>query len=82
MSGPTGVRGGFGMNATMAKKKGEPKPQPHRVRSATTNIRSTPEWKDWLERFAAHERKDIADAVDEGMLRYARAVGFELPPKR
>ena len=63
-------------------RKGEPKPQPHRVRSATTNIRSTPEWKEWLLRFADHVRKDVADAVDEAMLRYARGEGFEAPPKR
>jgi len=63
-------------------KQSFPKPQPNRVRSATSNIRSTPEWKAWLDRFAAHVRKDMADAVDEALLRYARAEGFELPPKR
>lgn len=47
-----------------------------------TNIRSSPEWKEWLHRFADHVRKDVADAVDEGMMRYARAEGFEPPPKR
>jgi hypothetical protein len=53
-----------------------------RVRSAITNIRSTPEWKEWLVRFSDHVRKDATDAVDEALLRYARAEGFELPPKR
>jgi hypothetical protein len=74
------------MATVMGKKKTEPsegpKPQPRRVRSAATNIRSTPEWKEWLLRFSAHVRKDVADAVDEGMMRYARAEGFESPPKR
>ncbi len=70
------------MVATMAKKKGASKPTPNRVRSAITNIRSTPEWKEWLTRFSDHVRKDVTDAVDEAMLRYARAEGFELPPKR
>ena len=70
------------MVATMAKKKAAPRPQPNRTRSAVTNIRSTPEWKEWLTRFSDHVRKDVTDAVDEALLRYARAEGFELPPKR
>ena len=60
----------------------ESRPEPNRVRSSATNIRSSPEWKDWLARFAGHTRKDLADVVDEALLRYARAEGFELPPKR
>lgn len=71
------------MVPTMApKKKPTPKPQPNRVRSATTTVRSTPEWKEWLDRFSAHVRKDLADAIDEALLRYARGEGFEPPPKR
>lgn len=70
------------MVATMAKKKAATRPQPNRTRSAVTNIRSTPEWKEWLTRFSDHVRKDVTDAIDEAMLRYARAEGFELPPKR
>jgi hypothetical protein len=70
------------MVAAMAKKKAAPRPQPNRVRSAITNIRSTPEWKEWLTRFSDHVRKDVTDAIDEAVLRYARAEGFELPPKR
>lgn len=75
----------------MAKKKAgdvpiepgaSPKRQPNRVRSEVTNIRSSPEWKEWLVRFAAHTRKDLADVMDEALLRYARAEGFEQPPKR
>lgn len=76
--------------AVMAKKKAagepeggtEPTPGPSRIRSSVTNIRSSPEWKAWLGRFAAHTRKDLADVMDEALLRYARAEGFELPPKR
>ena len=72
----------------VAKKKSvkaEPateRAEPNRVRSAVTNIRSSPEWKAWLQRFADHTRKDLADVVDEALLRYARAEGFEQPPKR
>lgn len=74
--------------AVMSRKKATPKPgdqakpQPSRIRSAVTNIRSSPEWKAWLQSFADHTRKDLADVVDEALLRYARAEGFELPPKR
>lgn len=79
--------------AVMAKKKQaapEPeqaakaarKPDPTRVRSIITNIRSRQDWKNWLLRFADHVRKDQADVIDEALLRYARAEGFELPPKR
>jgi hypothetical protein len=58
------------------------RPEPNRIRSSITNIRSSPEWKEWLARFAVHTRKDLADVIDEAVLRYARAEGFELPPKR
>jgi hypothetical protein len=74
--------------AIMSRKKADPKlegrakPQPTRIRSGVTNIRSSPEWKAWLQRFADFTRKDLADVVDEALLRYARAEGFELPPKR
>src|SRR4051794_28924331 len=62
--------------------KAAPKAEVSGVRSAVTNIRSTPEWKEWLGRFADHARKDLADLIDEAVLRYARGEGFELPPKR
>lgn len=73
-------------NTDQSADKGEeqpkPKSAPNRIRSVITNIRSTPEWKEWLLRFADHVRKDQADVVDEALLRYARAEGFEQPPKR
>lgn len=53
-----------------------------RVRVAVTNVRSVPEWKEWLSRFADAQRKDVSDLVDEALMRMARAEGFELPPKR
>jgi hypothetical protein len=66
----------------MARKKPGPKPDPSRVRSAVTNIRSTNDWKAWLLGFADHCRKDVPDVIDEALLRYARAEKYELPPKR
>lgn len=72
--------------ATMAKKRPGSKADgpkgEQRVRTAVTTIRSMPEWKEWLGRFADAQRKDVSDLVDESLMRMARAEGFELPPKR
>lgn len=72
------------MMLTMAKTKatGVPKRIPNRVRSSATNIRSTPEWREWLQRFAERERKDLVDLIDEALLVLARERQFEIPPKR
>lgn len=65
----------------MAKKKATPRPV-HRIRTAVTNIRSVPEWKEWLSRFATAQRKDVSDLVDDALMRMARAESYETPPKR
>lgn len=72
------------MLTTMARTKasGVPKRVPNRVRSAATNIRSTPEWRMWLQEFADHKRKDLVDLIDEALLAYARQEQFKIPPKR
>jgi hypothetical protein len=69
---------------TKAKKKPGPKPDPQRVRSAVTNIRSSPEWKAWLERLVEFNRSpSIADLVDDAVVLLAREIKFpEAPPKR
>lgn len=59
-----------------------PRPNPERTRSALVNVRSRPEWRDWLRRFAASERKGVSDLVDEALLLLARDRGFEMPPRR
>jgi hypothetical protein len=66
-------------------KKGKPgpKPNPDRVRSAVTNIRSSPEWKAWLEELAEANRSSLADLVDDAVLALAKRIKFEKPaPKR
>lgn len=65
--------------ATMPKKTpGEnPRPQPRRVRSAATNIRSTPEWKAWLEELAEFDRCDYVELIDRAVVEYAKKVRFE-----
>lgn len=72
------------MVGLMAKKKPGPTPDPSRVRSAVTNIRSTPEWKGWLERLSEFDRApSISDLVDRMATTYARKIRFsEPPPKR
>ena len=57
-------------------------PLPRRNRSATTNVRSTPEWKAWLAGLAAHSRKGLADTIDEALFRFSRAESYTPPPRR
>ena len=64
------------------RKKPGPKPDPSRVRSELTNIRSTPEWKAWLLKFAEFMGTDVSDLIDDSLLRRAREAGFKMPPRR
>jgi hypothetical protein len=72
----------------VAKKKApaepEPKPKVHRVRDATTNIRSTQEWKAWVDELADFDRApSVNDLVDRALVAYAREIKFPKPaPKR
>jgi hypothetical protein len=79
--GATGPGEAPTVEAVLMAKKKVAKPE-QRVRTAVTAVRSMPEWKGWLLRFAAAQRKDTSDLIDEALLRMARAEGFELPPKR
>jgi hypothetical protein len=45
-------------------------------------IRGGEAYKDWLKRFADHERSDMVDLVDDALAAYAKARDFEAPPKR
>lgn len=56
--------------------------KPNRVRSVQIGFRVTPEWRDWLAAFSDYVRKDMADTLDEALVRYARSEGFHQPPKR
>ena len=60
----------------------DPEARSRRNRSSTTNVRSTPEWKEWLAGFAAHSRKVLADTIDEALLRFSRAESYAPPPRR
>ena len=73
--------------ATMARpKKQASKPAPAEVpspRGMILSVRGTPEWRDWLNRLAEHNRVKVADAIDHAVVAWARQTGFtEPPPKR
>lgn len=54
--------------------------------NATPNglvIRCTPEWRDWLNRLAEHDRTAMAGVLDRAARLYAHKIGFkEGAPKR
>jgi hypothetical protein len=46
------------------------------------SIRGTTEWRDWLDRFAAHQRITPTALVDQALTEAARRAGFDDPPPR
>lgn len=67
---------------TLARVKPGPKPDPERVRSSNTNLRSRPEWKAWLEEVASSKGLTAAEVIDRALLLWARDEGLTMPPKR
>lgn len=69
----------------MAKKKsakvGRP-PSQEGPRIQVLGIRGRMAWKEWLVRFADANRRDMVDLIDDALEAYAKAKGFEGPPKR
>lgn len=87
--GAAGVAtGGLGMRLEteppMAKKRATPRrpAPPEGPKKHILGIRGSEAFKDWLYRFAQTERSDMVDLVDDALAAYARARGFEPPPKR
>lgn len=71
------------MSIAVAKKRKASNERPERpVREMAVGIRSTPEWKAWLDRFAESKRTTIVDLIDWSLEEFARSSGFEPPPKR
>jgi hypothetical protein len=68
--------------ATMAKKKQasvrkpEPPPEPE-PRRAVLQMKGTVEWKGWLDRLARHLRMPTSSVVDNALVEYAKARGFD-----
>jgi hypothetical protein len=82
---------------TVAKKKQGPAQQTQSKAGASPRTRArTPDaggpdflrvrvsgaYKAWVTRFAAAERSDMSDLIDDALAAYAKAQGFEAPPKR
>jgi hypothetical protein len=80
---------------TVAKKKQGPAQQTQgkagtspRTRTPATGgpdflrVRVSGAYKAWVTRFAAAERSDMSDLIDDALAAYAKAQGFEAPPKR
>ncbi len=70
--------------ADKPKAKPGPKPDPSRVRTAVTMVRSMPDWKVWVEELAEFDRaSSTGDLLDRALVAYARQVKFPKPaPKR
>jgi hypothetical protein len=65
----------------MAKKAaGGEKPDPDQM--VTRALKMRQEYADWLERFATHERVNLASLIDRSLAAHAQQVGFEIPPER
>ena len=61
--------------------RGRP-PVPGGQKKHILGIRGQQAYKDWLVRFAASQRSDLADLIDDALVAHAAAKGFEAPPKR
>lgn len=63
-------------------------PNPSVIESAPSKtiavaLKASPEWKDWVESFADHERLDVAKLIDIALDHYAKAREFKKEaPKR
>jgi hypothetical protein len=53
------------------------------IRSVMNSFRSTPVWRDWVNRLAESERIGVPDLIDRALAEYARNHGSpDPPPKR
>jgi hypothetical protein len=64
------------------RKKPGPKPSERGPLAITWPIKSTPEWRDWLKRYAEFRRTTPTSLLDRALTELARRDKFELPPKR
>jgi hypothetical protein len=72
---------------SVAKKEG-PARGPRKSRDALPRpivlaVKGRREWKEWVDRLAAHDRSSVNELIDRALARYARWIGFEeVPPER
>jgi hypothetical protein len=60
----------------------EPPAPPKGAKNNILSIRGTPEWRAWLERFAARSRVTPTALLDLAVAEKAARDGFETPPAR
>ncbi len=71
----------------MAQNKPEPINRPvdqwRPAKPISLQVRSSLEWKAWLERLAKYDRTTAAELADRALASYARSIGFpDQPPER
>ena len=70
-------------NPEKSRGKPGPKPDPARTRFAVTNVRSSPDWKAWVEGLAEFDRAtSVSELVDRALVAYARERGHKVPPPK
>jgi hypothetical protein len=78
-------------DAMARKRKSEAEGKPKRMgrpplesgaKTDTFTLRTGPEWKEWLGRFALFCRREKSELIDDALEAYAKRRGFEPPPKR
>jgi hypothetical protein len=70
----------------MAKKKEDPRPKFQPIENwrpskpISLQVRSSLEWKAWVEKLAKYDRTTAAELADRALAAYARSIGFPDPP--
>jgi hypothetical protein len=67
---------------TNNSRRGGTVPKASPAYSQTFVMRLNPEFKEWLMRFANYCRLNMVDVIDLALADYAKAKGFEDPPRR
>jgi hypothetical protein len=53
-----------------------------REKKSITTLKGSPEWGEWLSGFAEDRRVSVMALIDHALAHYAKAEGFQPPPKR
>jgi hypothetical protein len=64
------------------RPKPGPKPSERGPLRLVLTIKGTPEWREWLDRFAESQGTTPTDLIDRIITREARRTKFEPPPSR
>ena len=69
------------METSDRRKPGRPK-RGGPARVTVVALKGSSEWKEWLDRFAAHCRLGLADTMEQSLMCYAKEREYSGPPKR